>query len=114
MRAIFSFVFDFLTNPLGLPINPLWEYLILLVIGAIAFQIAWNISPGGAFGSFIHWSTRLVVFVILWALAYGIIAICKWLFANWVLIISIIGAIALIVVVALFIIYRTKKGQSEK
>ena len=62
-----KFLFELLTDPLSLPINPLYEYIILGIIGIIAFKIAWEISPGGKMGSLIHWSVRLIVFAILWA-----------------------------------------------
>ena len=91
-----KFLFGVLTDPLGLPIDAIWEYLILAVIGAIAFGIAWNISPGGELGSLIHWVVRLIAFVILWAIVYGIIALVQWIFANWVLILCILGGIVVI------------------
>ena len=113
MRAIFSFIFDFLTDPLGLPIHPLWEYLFLFVIGIIAFKIAWDISPGGTFGSLIHWGARLGVFVLMWLLVYGIIAICKWLFTNWVIIVSILGGIVAVVLAIFQIQTLKKKGKAK-
>ena len=91
-----KFLFGLFTDPLGLPIDAIWEYLILAVIGAIAFGIAWNISPGGEFGSLIHWVVRLIAFVILWAIVYGIIALVQWIFANWVLILCILGGVVVI------------------
>lgn len=91
-----KFLFGVLTDPLGLPIDAIWEYLILAVIGAIAFGIAWNISPGGEFGSLIHWVVRLIAFVVLWAIVYGIIALVQWIFANWVLILCILGGVVVI------------------
>lgn len=91
-----KFIFEVLTDPLGLPISCGWEYLILAVIGAIAFVIAWNASPGGKFGSLIHWIVRLIAFVILWAIVYGIIALVQWIFANWVLILCILGGVVVI------------------
>lgn len=36
---MYKLVFELLTDPLGLPINALWEYLILLIIGAISFSV---------------------------------------------------------------------------
>jgi hypothetical protein len=72
-----KFLFGILTDPLGLPIDAIWEYLILAVIGAIAFVIAWNASPGGDFGSLIHWVVRLIAFVALWAIVYGFILDCR-------------------------------------
>ncbi|MBR5779758.1 MAG: hypothetical protein IKY21_03935 [Clostridia bacterium] len=91
-----KFLFGVLTDPLGLSIDAIWEYLILAVIGAIAFGIAWNISPGGEFGSLIHWVVRLIAFVILWAIVYGIIALVQWIFANWILILCILGGVVVI------------------
>ena len=91
-----KFLFGVLTVPLGLPIDAIWEYLILAVIGAIAFGVAWNISPGGRFGSLIHWVVRLIAFVVLWAIVYGIIALVQWIFANWVLILCILGGVVVI------------------
>ena len=70
MRPIFSFIFELITDPLALPISPLWEYLILLVLGEIAFRIAWEASPGGFGGSAIHWFVCAIAFVAMWAAAY--------------------------------------------
>ena len=75
---MFKLFFEILTDPLGLPINALWEYLILAIINVVAFNIAWDASPGGTWGSTIHWAVRLVAFVIIWAVTYGIIALAKW------------------------------------
>ena len=91
-----KFLFGILTDPLGLPIDAFWEYLILAVIASIAFVIGWNVSPGGKFGSLIHWVIRLIAFVILWAIVYGIIALVQWIFANWVLILCILGGVVVI------------------
>lgn len=35
MSIFFKFMFERLTDPLGLPINALYEYIILAVIGAV-------------------------------------------------------------------------------
>lgn len=104
-------LFDFMTNPLGLPINFIWEYLILTVIGAIAFAIGWAVSDGGKGGSFIHWGVRLIVFAILWGITYGIIALIKWIFANWVLILCILGGIAVICGIITIIMLKKKAGK---
>ena len=91
-----KFLFGILTDPLGLPIDAIWEYLILAIIGAIAFAIGWAVSDGGMFGSIEHWTARLIAFVILWAIVYGIIALVQWIFANWVLILCILGGVVVI------------------
>ena len=101
---MFKLIFEILTDPLGLPINALWEYLILAIINAVAFKIAWDASPGGFGGSAIHWAVRLVAFVIIWAVTYGIIALAKWIFANWIIALCIVaGIIVFGIVIAIFI-----------
>ena len=93
MRPIFSFIFELITDPLALPISPLWEYLILLVLGEIAFRIAWEASPGGFGGSAIHWFVRAIAFVAMWAAAYAVIAVAKFVIAHWVPIMCVIGGL---------------------
>lgn len=82
MNDINKFIFDLFTSPLGLPIHPLWEYLIIALIGKLAFKIGWDVSPGGPFGSIIHFAVRGLSFVVMWGGAYMIIAIIKWIIAN--------------------------------
>lgn len=94
MRPIFSFNFKLITDPLGLPIHPLWEYVILLVIGGIAFRIAWEVSPGGFGGSAIHWIVRAIAFLAMWAAAYAVIAAAKFVIAHWIPIMCVIGGLA--------------------
>ncbi len=105
---MYKLIFEFLTGPLGLPIQWYWEYIILGIIGAIAFKIAWEVSPGGRFGSEIHWFVRIIAFVILWAIVRGAIAAVQWLISNW--------ALALIVLVALIscIILVVKKRELKR
>jgi CHASE2 domain-containing sensor protein len=102
--------FDLLTDPLGLPIHPLWEYVILLVIGEIAFRIAWNASPGGFGGSTIHWFVRIITFALMWAVTYAVIAVGQFIIAHWIPIVCIIAALVLIGILATSILrHRTPK-----
>ena len=43
LRDIFSFIFDKLTDPLTLPIEPLYEWILLGVIGLIAYVLSFRI-----------------------------------------------------------------------
>lgn len=104
-----KFLYTIITNPLGLPISPIWEYLILLVVGEIVHEIAWNVSPGGRFGSLIYWVTKLFAFVSIWAILYGIISAIKFVVAHWVW--FTIGGLALLIGVILWIIVNNKKTQ---
>lgn len=103
MSAIFKFMFERLTDPLGLPINALYEYIILAVIGAIAYGIAYSkvgdmyhigLISGRTEGSFFHWLIRLVIFVGLWFLTYGAIQGYYFVTSNWQVILFIAGFVA--------------------
>lgn len=102
-------LFTLLTDPLGLPIHALWEYVILALIDRITFHIAWDASPGGFGGSTIHWVVRTIAFFIIWAITYSVIAVMKWFFVHWLLILCILGAILLITGIITIIILRKKK-----
>ena len=123
---MFKFIFDLLTDPLGLPIEWYWEYIVLLVIGAVAYAVAYRcvgdmysggMIYGSTSGSFFHWLIRLILFVILWAVTYGIIAVVKWLTDNWVLVLSILGGVVATVgiaaVIAIIVRKRKKKVGTE-
>ena len=122
---MFKFIFDLATEPLGLPIEWYYEYVILAVVGFIAYIIAFRcvgsmyregvISSRSA-GSFFHWLIRLIFFVIIWAVTYGVIAFIKWLCANWVLVLCILGGIVLLAaIIAITIsIVKKKKASSEE
>lgn len=123
---MFKFIFDLLTDPLGLPIEWYWEYIVLLVIGAVAYAVTYRcvgdmysggMIDGSTSGSFFHWLIRLILFVILWAVTYGIIAVVKWLTDNWVLVLSILGGVVATVgiaaVIAIIVRKRKKKVGTE-
>ena len=103
MNAIFKFLFERATDPLGLPINPIYEYVILAVIGLVAYGIAYSkvgdmyhggLISGRTEGSFFHWLIRLILFLGLWLLAYGAIQGYFFVTANWQIILMIAGSVA--------------------
>ena len=107
-------IFELLTSPLGLPIPTIWEWVILAIIGAIAFRIAWKVSPGGEFGSAIHWIVRFGIFIILWAVAYGIILLFQWLFDNWIVVLCVtVGIIVVGIIIWLVLRYKHRKKEDK-
>ncbi len=103
MSDIFKFMFERLTDPLGLPINTLYEYIILTVIGAVAYGLAYRkvgdmyhsgIIGGRTEGSFFHWLIRAFLFVVLWLAAYGVIQGYYFVTANWQIILMVAGSVA--------------------
>ena len=69
-----------------MPVNPILQYFILTIIGAVAFKIAWKVSPGGSLGSVIHYAVRLIAFITMWAITRVVIAVVKWMTENIVLV----------------------------
>lgn len=114
MRELYSFIFETLTDPLGLPLSPLWEYIIMAVIGAIAFKIAWEASPGGQWGSEIHWTVRLLAMVIIWAIVRGIIEAARFVMAHWVPVVCVLSIIAVAgIIIAIIVKLQRRKYQTS-
>ncbi len=88
---MFKFIFDLATEPLGLPIDWYYEWIILGVIGYIAYLIAYDkvgslyhgdFISGRAAGSFFHWIIRTIYFIVMWAITYGVIWTGKFVMAH--------------------------------
>lgn len=119
MREVVRFLFDKITDPLGLPIAWYWEWIILAIIAfsayAIAFRAVGNLYDDGMIsgstaGSLLHWIIRLIVFVVIWAVTYFVIWLAKLIFAHWLLIVSILGGILVVAALVCLIVRYTRKG----
>ena len=73
-------------------------------------EIAFSISPGGTFGSLIYWASKLIVFVIIWAVLYAIIASIQFIIAHWIWF-AIGGGIVLIAIIGLIIYNRADNNR---
>ena len=110
-------LFERLVDPLGLPINPLYEYLIMLVVGELAYQFAYDktgtLAHKGYMNSgqksIIHWTIRLLFYCFVWAVLRAGIWVYGFVMENkGVAIISVICSVALVVTIQVF------KGIEEK
>ena len=102
-------IYEILINPLTLPINPIWEYFILIVLGEVAHEIAFYVSPGGKYGSIIYWVTKIPCFFIIWLVTYILIVVIQFFVANWIwcLIISII--LTSLIIIIYYLVMKHKK-----
>ena len=98
-------LYTLLTSPLGLPVEPLWEYIILLGVGVIVHKIAWRTSPGGKFGALIYWGAKFLAFVAIWAVLYAVFAYWLWF---------VIGAGVLIVASIAFAIWKRRQKPTPR
>lgn len=87
--------------------------MLLTIIGFLAFKIGWVVSPGGRWGSIIHWTVRLLAFVGLWAVAYGAIVTAKWIIAHYVLCLSICAIVVVTSLTGIFIFKFIKNTHSK-
>lgn len=97
LKIVYEFLTNILTSPLGLPIDFMYEWFIMMILGAIAFLIAWNIvgSLGvrGQVASELHWAIRILAIVVLWATTRSLIQAYYYFSANWELGFTIIGGV---------------------
>ena len=103
-----STLYNLLTSPFGLPISPIWEWLILLVVGEVVHEIAWSASPGGRFGSIVYWATKFLAFLAIWAILYGIITAVRFIVLHWIL--FTVGGVILLAATIIWMIWHKKKG----
>lgn len=122
MREVFSFIYDRITDPLDLPLTWYWEWLILAIIGFTAYVIAYRAVgdlydigaiDGSLVGSIIHWIIRIVVFVVIWAITYGAIWLAKFIFAHWIIIVSVLGVLLVAGAITCLIGRHNRKGGAE-
>lgn len=107
-----STLYNLLTSPFGLPISPLWEWFILLVVGEVVHEIAWSASPGGRLGSIIYWVTKFFAFLSVWALLYGIITAIQFVMLHWIWF-TVGGALLLTVTIAVIYLHKKKGEKSD-
>lgn len=113
---MFKLLFELLTDPLGLPIPYIYEYMILAIIGVFAYVIVYNLVgklynndliDGKVFGKIFHWTIRTVVFVLLWAVSYGMIKVFFFIRANLeITIVVLFISVFVFLVIGLLIKYR--------
>ena len=94
---MWKILYELLIDPLGLPISPIWEYIIILIIGEVAHEVAYSCSPGGRFGSLIYWVTKLLTFVLVWSILYFMISATQFILLHWIW--FVISGIILIVII---------------
>lgn len=79
-----GFIFDVLTNPFSLSLEPIYEYFVLSIIGIIAFKISYSLVgeigiDNSGINTLFHWTTRFAIFVFLWAVVESCIKLYLWI-----------------------------------
>lgn len=116
-----SWVLDLIETFLPLTGEPVLDTVLSIVIGVIAFRIAWAIAGQVECNSFwmsvIHWAIRIVGFVVLWFLCSGLYwfirLLCLIPWWAWIIVGAFVAYILLLVIM-LAIIKRTEKKKEDK
>ncbi len=120
---MFKPIYEFLTSPLGLPIEWYYEYLILAIIDFVAYKLAFSkvgdlygsgIISGSSSGSFLHWIIRAFFFIVIWAVTYGVIWLGKFVIANWQIILMSVGGIVGTALICILIIAIMRKIKQHR
>lgn len=127
MNQFFKFVFEQVTDPLCLPIDPISEWIILGIIGLIAYGISFlrvgdlydtGLISGKTAGSFFHWIIRAFVFIALWFATNCVLHAYLFFRDNWQLVFmiaaSVGGTIAICVLTVLVMRYIIKCRNARK
>lgn len=103
-------IYDLLVYPLSVVENPFLDFLLLSIIGSLAFIIAWNIvnitGIRGKFGSILHWTVRFFIMIVLCFLTSVLFKFLSFLQNH--LLISSIFFIVSILFVCIIKIYKYK------
>lgn len=126
MATILKPLFEVLTGNVAVMDNVLYNYIFLLLVGEIAFRVAWSfvgdlyrigVIDRNASGSIIHWIVRLIAyFVCAYLIKVGIllykfiIAVPYWI---WWLLLGTFLAIMLVSVAVIFYCKREVRVQND-
>lgn len=81
----------------------------MAIVGSIAFTIVWNIvgksGIRGELGSILHWTIRIIAFIVVWFLFSILISITIFIINNWVMILMCL----IILIILLIIKWYAKK-----
>ena len=108
MKQILKPIFEIITGEYILFDNIIYNYIAVAIIGLIAYRIAWesvkklynnNIISGKGIGSFIHWTTRLIAFLLIFYICSFLIWLTKFVYTYRMIILCYIVGIAVIIIV---------------
>lgn len=118
MREIFGFLFKVITEPLGLPVDFLTEWVLLGIFEFIAFKKARRLVgkgykngfiSGRASGSAAYGFFKIVYFVAIWFITYITILFGKFIMTHWIIISIFVGIIGLLIISVLLIRFFKKR-----
>lgn len=121
MKIILKPIFEMITGEYVMFDNIIYNYIIMTAIGLFAFGIAWrcvgklydnNIISSRNSGSLIHWTIRLIVFMILFYIFNLVMWLTKFIYVHRY-IIFIIMCITVILAIIIMILHKIRKSHKS-
>jgi hypothetical protein len=112
MKEILKPIYELITGQYILFENIAYNYVALFLIGIIAFRSAWkivgglydgDIINGRILGSIIHWSIRLIIFLLVFYSCSFLIWVTKLIIKYRVIVLIAILSIFTLIVCSIFI-----------
>lgn len=122
-------IFEYLTGEIFLFENPVENYIVIALVGYVAFEIAFHavgklygcgIINGSEEGSFFHWFIRIVFLVIIYYLIATVVKLYNWFnnlpITKWWVIGGAVGGFVFLYGLVKIIKYkkRERKRNTEK
>lgn len=91
MKQILKPIFEIIKGEYILFDNVIYNYITLSLVGIIALKVAWDfvgklydygIIMSKSSGSIIHWTIRLITFIVLFYILSGIIWLTKFIYLH--------------------------------
>lgn len=115
-------LYEMLTYPLSIIEDPFWDFVLMTIIGSLAFIVAWNfvgeIGIRGKAGSILHWTVRIIVMFLLCFITSLVIKLVIFIYniplVTWLAIGIAVLLILLIVIVLKFTLFSKKEKKRNE
>ena len=120
VSELLKFLFEQATDPLTLPISPVAEWIVLLIINELVYRMAYSMVgdlyssgciSGRAAGQLVHWILRTICFFVVWGVVSAVIIVGQFVVDNWIAI--TIGILALMGLWTVYCIFSRKAHLAE-
>ena len=93
VSELLKFLFEQATDPLTLPMSPVAEWIVLLIINELVYRMAYSMVgdlysfgciSGRTAGQLAHWILRTLCFLIVWGIVSAAIIIGQFVVEHWI------------------------------
>ena len=112
MKQILKPIFEIVKGEYILFDNVIYNYITLSLVGIIALKVAWDfvgklydygLIMSKSSGSIIHWTIRLITFIVLFYILSGIIWLTKFIYLHKTESIIILSSSVIVIILYKFI-----------